>query len=38
MVKMCIQEITIMDSKAKEHVFAMLDAFIRQTKMGGVLQ
>jgi hypothetical protein len=33
-----IQEVTKMDAKAKEHVFAMLDAFIRQTKMEGVLQ
>jgi hypothetical protein len=33
-----IQEVTKMDSKAKEHVFAMLDAFIRQTKIEGVLQ
>jgi hypothetical protein len=32
-----IQDVTIMGSKAKEHVFAMLDAFIRETKMEGVL-
>ena len=33
-----IQEVTKMDDKAKEHVFAMLNAFIRQTKMEGKLQ
>ena len=33
-----IQEVTKMSNKDKEHVFAMLDAFIRQTKMEGVLQ
>jgi hypothetical protein len=33
-----IQEVAKMDSKAKEHVFAMLDAFIRRTKLEGVLQ
>jgi len=32
-----IQEVSKMDSKNKEHVFAMLDAFIRQTKLQGVL-
>lgn len=33
-----IQEVSKMDHKNKEHVFAMLDAFIRQTKLQGVLQ
>lgn len=33
-----IQEVTKMDDKSKEHVFAMLDAFIRQTKIQNVLQ
>lgn len=33
-----IQEVSKMKPKDKEHVFAMLDAFIRQTKMEGVLQ
>lgn len=32
-----IQEVTKMDPKTKEHVFAMLDAFIRQTKIQNVL-
>ena len=32
-----IQEVSKMDSKNKEHVFAMLDTFIRQTKLQGVL-
>jgi transcriptional regulator with XRE-family HTH domain len=33
-----IQEVTKMDAKSREHVFAMLDAFIKQTKMQSVLQ
>ena len=32
-----IQEVTKMDATSKEHVFAMLDAFIRQNKMQNVL-
>lgn len=33
-----IQEVTQMKDKDREHVFAMLDAFIRQTKLQNVLQ
>ena len=33
-----IQEVTKMKPKDKEHVFAMLDAFIKQTKLQNVLQ
>jgi len=33
-----IQEVTKMNPKDKEHVFALLDAFIRQTKLNTVLQ
>ena len=33
-----IQEVTKMSPQNKEHVFAMLDAFIRQTKMQNVFQ
>ena len=33
-----IQEVTQMKPKDKEHVFAMLDAFIRQNKLQNVLQ
>lgn len=33
-----IQEVTKMTPKDREHVFAMLDAFIRQTKLQNVLQ
>ncbi len=33
-----IEEVSKMKPKDKEHVFAMLDAFIRQTKLEGVLQ
>lgn len=33
-----IQEVTKMDSKSREHVFAILDAFIKQTKMQSMLQ
>lgn len=32
-----IREVTKMDANAKEHVFAMLDAFIWQTKMDSIL-
>ena len=32
-----IQEVTKMDDTSKEHVFAMLDAFIRQNQMQKVL-
>jgi hypothetical protein len=32
-----IQEVSKMDLKNKEHVFAMLHAFIRQTKLQGVI-
>lgn len=33
-----IQEVSKMNEKNKEHVIAMLDAFIRETKLEGVLQ
>ncbi|MEM1338965.1 MAG: helix-turn-helix transcriptional regulator [Bacteroidota bacterium] len=33
-----IQEVTQMKDKDREHVFAMLDAFIKQTKLQNVLQ
>ena len=33
-----IQEVTKMSNEDKEHVFAMLDAFIKQTKLKNVLQ
>jgi len=33
----CIQEVTKMKDKQKEHVFAMLDAFITSTKMQGFI-
>lgn len=33
-----IEEVSKMKPKDKEHVFAMLDTFIRQTKLEGVLQ
>lgn len=33
-----IQEVTKMKPKDKEHVFAMLDTFIKQTKLQNVLQ
>ena len=33
-----IEEVSKMKTKDKEHVFAMLDAFIRHTKLEGVLQ
>jgi len=33
-----IQEVTKMKDKDKEHVFALLDAFIRQTNLQNVLQ
>lgn len=33
-----IQEVTKMKPKDREHVFAMLDAFIKQTKLQKVLQ
>ena len=33
-----IQEVTRMQPKDQEHVFAMLDAFIKQTKLQNVLQ
>ncbi|HMS29856.1 MAG TPA: hypothetical protein PKD32_08395 [Saprospiraceae bacterium] len=33
-----IEEVSKMKAKDKEHVFAMLDAFIRQTKLEGILQ
>ena len=33
-----IQDVTNMNPKDKEHVFAMLDAFIKQTKLQNVLQ
>lgn len=32
-----IQEVTKMKAKDKEHVFALLDAFIKQTKLQNVL-
>lgn len=32
-----IQEVTKMDSKSKEHVFAMLDAFIKQNSIHTIL-
>jgi len=33
-----IQEVTQMKERDREHVFAMLDAFIKQTKLQNVLQ
>lgn len=33
-----IEEVTQMKDKDREHVFAMLDAFIKQTKLQNVLQ
>ncbi len=32
-----IQEVTQMKQKDKDHVFALLDAFIKQTKLQGIL-